>query len=119
MRTLLVRVDGELEPGDLVILQCSDRFRGGQSNARAHVRETRDSIQVVNGKKQIVEDKATMRDLLQMMVQQIATQWGAGFSARVRNDHELVVQCAEGAHLNFYYTVEGSKKQTVSIEDLA
>jgi hypothetical protein len=119
MRTLLVRIDGEIEPGDVIILQCSDRYRGGQSNARAHVREPIDSIQVVNGHKQVVESRATMNDLLDMMVHAVNTQWGMGFTARKRNDHELVVQCVEGGHLNFYYSIEGSRKQTVTIEDFA
>ena len=120
MRTLLVHIDGEVEPGDIVIISASDRHRGGSSNARAHVRPTRDSIQVINGRKEVVEDKASMRDLVDMIAREIATHWGAGFSARVRNDHEIVVQCESSSQdVNFSSTIEGSKRQTVTIEDLA
>jgi hypothetical protein len=120
MRTLLVRVEGEVEPGDLVILQFSDRYRGGQSNARGHVRPTRDTIEVVNGHKQIVEHRDTLKDVLSMIVHQVNSQWGSGhFTAKQRNDNEIVIQALEGSGLNFYYSLEGSKKQTVTIEDLA
>jgi hypothetical protein len=119
MRTLIVRVEGEVEPGDLVILQCSDRYRGGQNNARAHVREPRDTIEVIDGRKQFVERRDTIRNLLDMMAAQVNGNWGSGyFSAKVRNDNELVVQCMDGSQLNFDYSTEGSKKQTVTIEDL-
>jgi hypothetical protein len=120
MRTLLVRIEGDVEPGDLVILQASDRYRGGQSNARAHVRQLRpDRIEVVNGKKTIVEDKAELSELVAMIAREIG-HWGAGFSARQRNGNEIVVQCETSSQdVNFSYTVEGSMRQTVTIEELA
>ena len=120
MRTLLVRVEGEVEPGDLVILQCSDRYRGGQSNARAHVRQPRERVETVNGHRVVVEDRSTMNDLVAMLAREIGSRWGAGFSARQRNANELIVQIESNSQdVNFFYTIEGSKKQVVTIEDLA
>jgi hypothetical protein len=120
MRTLLMRVEGEVEPGDLVILQFSDRYRGGLSNARGHANPPRDSIEVVNGHKQVVEQRDTIKDVLMRMVGQINSQWGVSwFTAKVRNDNEIILQCLDGSSLNFSYQLEGSKKQTVTIEDLA
>ena len=122
MRTLLVTIDGDLEVGDLVMLQCSDRLRGGQSNAWGLVRQQgQDRIEVVNGQKTIVEaPKPHMRDVIAAMVRDINAHWGNAFTAKQRNDHELVVQCETAVQdVRFYYTVEGSKKQSVTIEDLA
>jgi hypothetical protein len=121
MRTLLVRIDGDVEPGDIVILQCADRYRGGQSNARAHVRQLRpDRIEVVNGTKTIVEDKPELSELVAMIAREIGSRWGSGFSARQRNANEIVVQCETNSQeVNFSYTIEGSKKQRVTIEELA
>jgi hypothetical protein len=123
MRTLLVRIDGEVENGDLVILQCSSRIPGGQagqSNARGDVRAQPDRIEVINGHKTIVEDKPKMADLVAKLASEINFHWGAGFHARQRNEHEIVVQI-EGFSQDvvFSHTIEGSMKQTVSIEDLA
>jgi hypothetical protein len=120
MRTLLVRIEGEVEPGDIVILQASDRYRGGQSNARADVRQPVDRIELVNGKKEVVESRQTLSDVVAAIVREIGSHWGAGFSARQRNGNELVLQCESNSQeVNFSCTIEGSKKQTVTIEDLA
>jgi hypothetical protein len=120
MRTLLVRIEGEVEPGDIVILQCADRYRGGQSNARADVRQPQERIATVNGSRVVVTDTPKLSDLVGTIAREVNARWGGGFSARQRNDHELVVQCETGSQeVNFTYTIEGSRKQTVSIEELA
>jgi hypothetical protein len=120
VRTLLIHIDGEVEPGDKVILQCSDRYRGGQSNARADVPQPRKRIEEVNGHDTIVTMKTSLSDVIGMITRAINGQWGAGFSARQRNDNELIVQCESSSQeVNFHYTIEGSMKQTITIEDLA
>lgn len=121
MRTLLVRIDGDVEPGDLVILQASDRYRGGQSAARANVRQPRpDRIELRDGVKTIVEDKPILSELVSALAREISGHWGAGFHAKARNGNELVIMVESNSQdVNFSYVIEGSKKQTVTIEDLA
>jgi hypothetical protein len=117
-----VKIEGELEPGDLVLLQCSNRIYGGQSNAWGLARQMgSDRIEVVNGHKTVVEaEKPQIREIIAAIVRDVNAHWGGGITARQRNDNELVVQCETSVqNANFYYTIEGSKKQSVTIEDLA
>ena len=120
MRTLIIRIEGEVEPGDLVILSAADRYRGGQTNARAHARPARDRIEVVNGHKTIVEDSPRLVEIVDMIVHEISSHWGAGFAAKKRNDNELVLQCETNSQdVNVFSSISGSMKQKVTIEDLA
>jgi len=114
MKTVLVKIEGELKPGDMLIVS-HEHPRGGRGNARFDVPPEIDRIVTVNGHKTVETTKTTMREAISRLVTE-ANKWD-GFKAVQRNDNEFVVQCSDAVDVVkfFNYSTGGQK---VTIEEL-
>src|SRR5206468_3273493 len=116
MKTVLVHVEGELKAGDILMVSWSNIHAGGRNTARYDVPQPLDTIQEVNGEKKVVTQFPTMAEA----VRNLANMAGRfdGYSARQRNERELVIQCSDSSDQVRFWG-ESTGDQVITVEDLA